>query len=103
MQGTDTENPQHGKPQRETQKDGRTQEKQLNKKKAENSPTKEQMREEQSKAVQQIKKTAEVLSNNNWRVLAAEEESSGKVDSDSDLGVGEEELPKVTPISSEII
>ena len=68
------------------------------------SPTKAQIRDAQRNVVQEIRKTAsEVLNNNKWKVLASDEESSKRAEYDSEHGEGEERPPKVTPRSADEI
>ena len=68
------------------------------------SPTKDQILDAQRKVVQGIRKTgSEVLNNNKWKVLASEDESSEKVDTESEYGENEDRPPKVTPRSADEI
>ena len=104
-QGKNTGKDYHDKSQREAPKGEKGKEKMLNKQAADPSPTKAQIWDAQRKVVQEIKKTAsEVLNNNKWKGMPSVKESSGKVDSESEHGEGEERPPKATPrLADEII
>ncbi|KAJ1156807.1 hypothetical protein NDU88_009524 [Pleurodeles waltl] len=61
------------------------------------SLTKEQMKAAQEKTVMEVKHSSDNLSNNRWRSLPSKEESSSSELTETE----DEQLPKVTPMTSE--
>ena len=67
------------------------------------SPNKEQMKAEQSKAMQDVQKTNSVLANNRWRALASEDKASNKTGIETDLEEEGKKAPVITPMTADTI
>ena len=65
------------------------------------SPSREQIRHEQEKTVREIMKSTDILSNDRWRTLASEDESSTRTDTETEVDETEGSPPVVTPRSAD--
>ena len=65
------------------------------------SPSKQQMRQEQEKTVREITQSTDILSNNRWRALTSEYESSTRADTEMEVEEIGETPPRVTPRSAD--